>query len=147
MQFKARQPNSCEQPFITHSKHLLRHQSTSMHMELHTSMWHKPTIAQLCLQQCKYNQAGNGFYQYFDIYIHYGSCLKTPALSYWNCSNIHKNKTHQKTVTSAKWANHFFNKIYGKMKQHVIVSETKPNHILFKSCKHCCILNKISSHF
>jgi hypothetical protein len=50
MQFKARQPNSCEQPFITHSKHILRHPSTSMHMELHTSMWHKPTIAQLCLQ-------------------------------------------------------------------------------------------------
>jgi hypothetical protein len=69
MQFKARQPNSCEQPFITHSKHLLRYQSTSMHMELHTSMWHKPTIAKLCLQQCKYNQAGIGFYQYFDIYI------------------------------------------------------------------------------
>jgi hypothetical protein len=68
MQFKARQPNSCEQPFITHSKHLLMYQSTCMHMELHTSMWHKPTIAQLCLQQFKYNQAGNGFYQYFDIY-------------------------------------------------------------------------------
>jgi hypothetical protein len=27
-----------------------------------TSMWHKPINAQLCLQQCKYNQAGNGFY-------------------------------------------------------------------------------------
>ena len=29
----------------------------------------------------------------------------------------------------------------GKMKQHVIVSETKPNHILFKSLyKHCCTM-------
>ena len=27
---------------------------------------YKATIAQLCLQQCKYNQAGNGFYQYFE---------------------------------------------------------------------------------
>jgi hypothetical protein len=34
------------------------------------------------------------------IYIHYGSCLKTPALSYWNCSNNIKtkqNKTKQNT--------------------------------------------------
>jgi hypothetical protein len=28
---------------------------------------HKPVIAQLCLHQ--HNQAGNGFYRYFDIYI------------------------------------------------------------------------------
>jgi hypothetical protein len=35
--------------------------------EKHTSMCHKATIAQLCLQQ--HNQAGNGFNRYYDIYI------------------------------------------------------------------------------
>ena len=41
---------------------------------------HKPIFAQLCLHQ--HNQAGNGFYRYFDIYIMADVCLKTPALSY-----------------------------------------------------------------
>jgi hypothetical protein len=27
--------------------------------------------------------------------------------------------------------------------QHVIVSETKSNYILFKSCKHCCVKQNI----
>jgi hypothetical protein len=30
--------NSCEQPFITHLKHLLRHQSTCMHMDISPSL-------------------------------------------------------------------------------------------------------------
>jgi hypothetical protein len=66
---------------------------------------YKATIAQLCLQQCKYNQAGNGFYQYFDI--GYTLWLMSKDTCH-TCTFIlklfqyHPNKTHQKTVTSAK---------------------------------------------
>jgi hypothetical protein len=93
----ARQPNSCEQPFITHSKHLLRHQSKYMHAhgityEYVTYKAHHCTTLSATMAMRNIQSSWKWILSVF-WYIHYGSCLlKTRALSYRNCSNIIKTK-------------------------------------------------------
>ena len=133
----ASQLNSCEQPFITYLKHLLRHQSTCMHMDISPSLHNF-----VCTNTIKLETDFIGTLIYTLWLMSKDTCTFILKL-FW----YHQNRTHQKTVTSAKWANHFYNTIYGKneatrctISEWILVSETKSNHIsLFKSCKQCCI--------